>query len=75
MKLVSGTHLSKAIREVVFVISDHRVPAVHQQPPPGPLPCPERDELWLNSSHQSSRTKAEYMLVSVDATVPCEVCF
>lgn len=36
-----NTHLSEAIREVVFVVADHGVPAVHHESPLGPLSCPE----------------------------------
>lgn len=35
------SYLSESIREIVFVVADHRVPAIHHQPPPGPFSCPD----------------------------------
>lgn len=33
-------YLSEAIREVVFIVTNHGVPSIHQQPPLCPLPRP-----------------------------------
>lgn len=50
-----SSHLSEPIREVVLVVADHGVPAVHQQPQPGPLPRPDGNmkfdwaQSWLMS--------------------------
>ncbi len=50
-------HLSEAVGEVVLVVSDHRVPAVHQQTPLRSLPCPEHRQpiIFLKAEVQTGK--------------------
>lgn len=48
------TYLSEAVREVILVVADGRVHAVHHQTHLGPLPCPDEGQeiTNINNNHR-----------------------